>query len=71
MTSNRTDCVSDSMPEMFDLKETVCERCVDERVKVRPVVEERTVCRNEQCCQAPQKCFFYRVVVPYTTLHIP
>ena len=46
MTSNRTNCVTDHTPEIFDLRETVCERCVDERVKVRPVVEERTVCRD-------------------------
>ena len=46
MTSNRTNCVTDHTPETFDLRETVCERCVDERVKVRPVVEERTVCRD-------------------------
>ena len=56
MTSNRTNCVSDIMPEIFDLRETVCERCVDERVKVRPVVEERTVCREEQCCQIYKDC---------------
>ena len=47
VTSNRTNCVTDHTPETFDLRETVCERCVDERVKVRPVVEERTVCRDE------------------------
>ena len=48
MTSNRTNCVTDHTPETFELRETVCERCVDERVKVRPVVEERTVCRDER-----------------------
>ncbi len=47
MTSNRTECVSDSTPEIFELKEVICEKCLDERVKVRPVVEEREVCRNK------------------------
>ena len=58
VTSNRTNCVTDHTPEMFDLRETVCERCVDERVKVRPVVEERTVCRDERAVlpAVPHNC---------------
>ena len=46
--SNRTNCVSDTTGEIFNLKETVCEKCLEERIKVRPVVEERLVCRNKK-----------------------
>jgi hypothetical protein len=46
VTSNKTMCVSDETPEMFSLKEVVCEKCLEERVKIRPVVEEKKICRN-------------------------
>ncbi len=38
----------DRLPRPYELKEVVCERCLEGRVKVRPVVEQRRVCRRKE-----------------------
>lgn len=47
VVTNKTRCVTDSLPKMVQLKEIVCEKCVEGRVKLRPVVETRRVCRDK------------------------
>jgi len=47
VASNETVCMRDELPTKFEMKETVCEKCVEGRVKLRPVVETRNVCRNK------------------------
>ena len=48
VTANDTSCVRDRLPVRYELKEVVCEKCVEGRVKVRPVVETRNVCRTKR-----------------------
>ncbi|TRY73979.1 hypothetical protein TCAL_15777 [Tigriopus californicus] len=47
VVTNKTRCVTDSLPKMVQLKEIVCEKCMEGRVKLRPVVETRRVCRDK------------------------
>lgn len=46
LKSNETNCIQGSIPTQLDLKEVVCEKCVQGRTKVRPTLEEKEVCRN-------------------------
>ena len=48
---NSTSCVRDSLPKKYEMKEIVCEKCLEGRVKVRPVVESRNICRNKRSGQ--------------------
>ncbi len=47
VVKNETSCFRDQLPKKLELKEVVCEKCVEGRIKVRPVVEIRNVCREE------------------------
>lgn len=46
VVSLEQECVRDSIPTDVDLKETVCEKCVQGRRSVRPFLEETDVCRS-------------------------
>ena len=45
-------CVKDKIPNIIDLKETFCDKCVDGRKTIRPIHGEKYVCRdvNETFC---------------------
>ncbi len=48
VVTNSTSCVRDRLPTKFEMKEVVCEKCVEGRVKIRPVVETRNICRKKE-----------------------
>ena len=52
LIKNETNCLSDRIPKRFELKDVVCEKCVEGRAKIRPVVESREICqlKDEEFC---------------------
>ena len=46
LMSEEFKCVQDTVPTSIDLKETICDKCVEGRKSFRPVLETIEVCRD-------------------------
>ena len=52
LADNDQICIKDKVPTTISLKETTCDKCVEGRTKIRPIVTVQEVCRQktEQFC---------------------